>query len=500
MDNKVFGLTFLAILSSALLLFGVANAGSYAVDRWLFPTQTFGENTYIGTTDVSEMDVTEAQALFRGHVESWRQSSELLVTYQDATADYPLDNAKISVEQTVQQAEDGAQNGFVFELSETTTSTFLEQQFPVNDFTNDQVAAITAELEQALSDGQQQTRVTISDDAAMLNRETVAQAGFTHNLESPGIADVVAGLDGHQIEAGAQFSFLDFLMELSYGTVTDRELTEVASAIYGAVLQTNFLVDERSIGKEVPATVPLGQEAAINRPLGVDFVFTNTNDSSFALNMDLTGDVLTASFTGYPFVYSYAISNGPEETVEPRLIKQFSAFVSYGSVVEEPGSDGVRVETLRTITSENIEIETETVSTDFYPPVHRVEVFPLAAAPSDSATEDGDTTGTDGSSDPNDDSTDSDGNENGDTDTDGTDSTDSDSDGSDQDGADSNSGTGTGSGNDGDTDSNNNRNEGTNNNGNTGTNSGKDAGSDDTDYKVKSGQPQYDKGGSLINP
>lgn len=377
MDNKVFGLTFLAVLSSALLFFGVANAGSLAVDKWLFPTEEFGDNTYIGTTNVSNMEVASAKTLFTGQVASWKESAELLVTYQDATANYPLDNAEMLLDETVQNAESGSQNNFVFDLISSTTKSFLNSQFPAADFSDADIENITIKLERALASGQNQTRVNISDDSLSLNREVVSESTVEHNFENPGAAKVVEAMNEIQIAPNSQFSFLEFVENLNPTEVTDAELTEIASIIYSAVLKTNLLVDERSIGAVKPVSIPLGQEAAINRPLGIDFVFTNPNDSSFTLNLSKESNLLYASISSYPFVYDYTIGITEETDIEPRLIKQYSAFVASGNVVEEKGLSGKRLKVIRTVLENGEAVEVETVSADFYPPVHRVEVYPL---------------------------------------------------------------------------------------------------------------------------
>ncbi|MDN7240348.1 VanW family protein [Planococcus sp. N028] len=379
MDNKIFARTFIVILTSALLFFGAANAGAFAVDKWVFPTETFGENTYIGTTDVSNMALADAKMLFTGQTEAWRSTAELHVTYQDATAKYPLDTAEILLDETVSQAQTGAQNQFVYHLPSETTSAFLVQQFPVAGFTERDISAIKAKLEQSLAAGQTKTNVTISDDTLQLEKQIVSEVSFPHKLSSAGIDEVLAALQDLEIPAGAQFSFLEFVSELNLNEVTDTELTEIASAIYTAVLKTNFSIEERSIGNAVPDLIPIGQEAAINRALGIDLVFTNPNASSFKLNVAIEGKSLAVSLSGYPLVYTYAIQTGSEEKVKPRLIKQFSAFVSYGKEVEEDGREGVRIEVLRSILADGKELEVEAISTDFYPPVHRVEVYPLTA-------------------------------------------------------------------------------------------------------------------------
>lgn len=377
MDNKVFGITFAAILASALLFFGVANAGAMAVDTWVFPKEEFGDNTYIGTTDVSNMEHAEAKQLFVGQVDSWRQTAELLVTYQDATASYPLNNAEILLDDTVTQAQSGTQNTFVYQLSPETTATFLKQQFPAAGFTETDVENITTKLETALAAGQTKTTVAISDDTLEVAREVVSEAKITHSLKGGDAMAVVNALNGVDIAPGSPFSFLDFIGSLELANVTDSELTQIASSIYAAVLQTNFSIEERSIGAAAPTAVPLGREAAINRPLGIDFVFTNPNSNTFKLNLSMDGDSLTAMLTGYPFVYEYEIMASGEEKVEPRLIKQYSAFVTSGIAVEEQGRDGIRINVLRSTRSDGKELELNPVSTDFYPPVHRIEVYPL---------------------------------------------------------------------------------------------------------------------------
>ncbi|ANU11318.1 hypothetical protein BBH88_13945 [Planococcus antarcticus DSM 14505] len=377
MDNKLFGMTFAAVFGIAVFVFGAANAGAYAVDNWLFPTEEFGDNTYIGTTDVSNMEVESAKMMFAGQSETWRADAELDVTYQDATESYPLENAKILLDETVRNAENGSQNSFVFQLSADTTRSFLAENFPVAAFAEADVEAINTKLETALQEGQTKTQVAISDDSLSLTREKVADVVFPTSFSSLDSSTVIDALNGIQLAPGAQFSFLEFITELPLTDISDGELTQIASAIYGALLQTNFLVDERSIGSQVPALIPLGQEAAINRQLGIDLVFTNPNDSSFTLNLTNGSDYLNASISGYPFLYAYATGITEETDIQPRLIKQYSAFVTSGNQVDEKGLSGKSLTVIQTILDRDEAVEVKTVSNDFYPPVHRVEVYPL---------------------------------------------------------------------------------------------------------------------------
>ncbi len=254
-------------------------------------------------------------------------------------------------------------------------------------------------------------------------------------------------LDGYEIKPLTTFSLLEFIETTDVGVVTEQDLTTVASILYASVLQTNFGVDERSIGPTIPTTVPLGFEATINRELGVDFVFTNPNSTTFTLNLSNSGTSLNASLTGFPFVYSYQTNVSNREEFLPKTIKQYSSFVEKNTIhIKTEGDNGVQVTVLKTILSGDDVLETINVSKDFYPPVHKVEVHPLT----ESVPEEGTGTSTGGTTDNSGTTTDGSTDQNG--------STDSDK---------SPVGSGTGDGND----------------------------SDNTDEEA---EPQYDKGGNLI--
>jgi len=376
-DNKLVGLTFAAVFGFALIVFGAANAGAYAVDTWIFPVEEYGDNTYIGTSDVSNMEVPAAKMMLAGQLETWQAEAKLDVIYQDATAAYPLETAEILLDETLSNAKTGSQNSFVFGLSLDATREFLTSQFPVATFSEPDVATINNKLETALKAGQTKTKVSISDDSLSVNREKVVDVVFPTSLVSLDSATVIDALNGIQLAPETQFSFLDFIEELPLTDISDDELTQIASTIYGAVLQTNFLIDERSIGTQLPAFISAGQEAAINRDLGVDLAFTNPNESSFILNLSKKQDSLNASISGFPFVYEYAIGVTEDKDIQARLVNQFSAFVTSGKKIEEKGLKGKSLTVIQTIIDNGEPLEVVTVSKDFYPPIHRVEVHPL---------------------------------------------------------------------------------------------------------------------------
>lgn len=379
----------MAVGTTAFLIFGGVNAGAMAIDTWLFPKEQFGENTYIGTNNVSNMEVASAMSQFDGVVDSWRETAELTVTYQDATADYPLDNAEILLEQTAERAKSGKQNTFVFELQGRITERFLAEEFSLTDLSETETERINNELEVALESGLEKTHVILGTDELAVNREIVSEATYPIPSNSKGLEDIMSLLKEVQIAPGARFSFLEFISEHDNVEVTDSELTSMASAIYSAILKTNFSINERSIGTELPKENQAGYEAVINRDLNIDLVFTNPNASSFTLETTASEKAVKATVTGLPLVYDYSINIDDSETVNSRLIKQYSAFVARGTfTVEEPGSKGARIEVIRIITSDAEELKIETISKDFYPPVNRIEIHPLIGEPENESSGD----------------------------------------------------------------------------------------------------------------
>lgn len=283
-------------------------------------------------------------------------------------------------------------------------------------------------------------------------------------------------LDGYEINPSTTFSLLKFIETADVGIVTEQDLTTVASILYASVLQTNFGVDERSIGPTVPASVPLGFEATINRELGVDFVFTNPNSTTFTINLSNVGTSLKASLTGLPLIYSYQTTVSNKEEFLPKTIKQFSSFVEQNSInIKTPGTNGVQVAVVKTISSGDDVLETINISKDFYPPVHKVEVHPLTVTAPAEGTGDGTGTPTDGTSGS----------------TDGTTGT-PDGSGTSTDGSAGQPSTDTGNGTSGSGDGSTGNGTSTGGSG-SGTNSGNENNSDDKD-------PQYDKGGNIIPP
>ncbi|WP_075620475.1 VanW family protein [Paenisporosarcina indica] len=466
MNNKLLGSTLAALLGSTVLFFGVSQAGSYLIDDVIFPTKGFGDQTYIGPYDVSNLPEKEAAVTVSSGVQGWYSEAQVQIKLQDAVVPFPLEAVEFNTTSTLTSAQDGTKNGLEFDITQEAVDTFLHQQFSPIVFSEEEVATVTDTIRQQLAAGRKDQVIDIS--SALLSSSSSVETVVTNitfdNVEqTPGIQNIMSVLDGYEIQPKSTFSFLEFLDTVDVGLVTESDLTAVASILYASVLNTNFGVVERSIGPIVPKSVPLGFEASINRELGVDFVFSNPNTTSFTININDAGTGINTSLTGYPFVYSYETEIKDKEEFSPKTIKQYSAFVGQNTIrVITPGQQGVQVAVVRNTISNATILETKDISKDFYPPVHKVEVHPLTVT----ATPDSTGTGADTGS--------------GTGTTDGTGTTPG--------GTTAEPSTGTGT-NDGPTDGT------TGDGGSTGTGSDTGTGGNTTEEEE---EPQYDKGGNLI--
>lgn len=483
MNNKLFGTTFAVLFGSSVLFFGVTQAGTYVINDVIFASKEFGDQTYIGPFDVSNLPEEEAAVTVQTGVKGWYDQAQVEIKLQDAIVPFPLEVVEFNTDGTLTSAQDGAKNELQFDVKEESVGTFLNQQFAPFVFSDEEIASATEAIRIQLASGRNNQTIDISSAlfGSTTTEATVTDVTFDAIETSVGIQNLLLALDGYAINPLTTFSLLEFIKTADVGIVTEQDLTTVASILYASVLQTNFGVDERSIGPTVPTSVPLGFEATINRELGVDFVFTNPNSTSFTLNLSNVGTSLKASLTGFPLIYSYQMTVSNKEEFLPKTIKQFSSFVEQNSInIKTPGANGVQVTVVKTILSGEDVLETINISKDFYPPVHKVEVHPLTVTAPAEGT--GDETTTDGTGTPTDGTTSSTDGTTGTTDGSGT-STDGSTDQPPTDTGNGTSGSGAGS-----------TGSGTSTGGSgSGTNSGNENNNEDTEL-------EYDKGGNVIPP
>ncbi|MDW0109648.1 G5 domain-containing protein [Sporosarcina aquimarina] len=499
MGNRSVLTYFIYILGASLLFFCVATAGSAAADTFVFGKR-FGDHTYAGPFNLSKQTDQEAEVKLRSELLGMQDKLQADLVYQDTTFQMPTELVEYNPAATVEQAQSESENSLVATVSEDGLRTLLSQELPMLTISDSEIASIAAGISKKLETGIMPQSVTLTDylessqPTTEIATSSVAVNGFTRPM-----LDVLEELDGFQMKPKTPFSLLTFIDEVQPGLLEEDEQTILASALYSAALQTNFWVEDRTVRRALTEAVQPGFEAAINPNLGLDYVMTNPNDTSYTVHANWKDGSLNVSIEGLPLRYEYEPYVAETNKFKPKTVVQYSEDLLTGQVVvAEPGKDGFEIIVQRRIYEDGALLSTEPVSEDFYPPVSRVEQLPLIA-PESSSNNDGQPSDSSGNSGPND-SNNSSGSGSSPI-ADGTNSNDDNS------SSDNNSPDGTNSnGNDSSNNNSQNGSGGTNNSNSNGTNgsntnkpsqNGGNSNGDSTANPDKK-EPVYDKGGQLV--
>ncbi|HHY46207.1 MAG TPA: vanomycin resistance protein VanB [Firmicutes bacterium] len=192
-------------------------------------------------------------------------------------------------------------------------------------------------------------------------------------------------LNGTLVRPGGIFSFNETVgpREREYGFLEAREIVsnefvpgigggvcQVASTLYNAVLLANQEIIERH-PHSLPVTyVPLGRDATVYYGT-LDLRFQNVLPYPILVQAEVTGSEITTSIIGSkpPSVEVRVITERMERE-DPPVIERVSRDIPQGErVVEQEGSCGYLVTTVRLVVKNGKEVRRETVSVDRYPPV-----------------------------------------------------------------------------------------------------------------------------------
>jgi hypothetical protein len=181
-----------------------------------------------------------------------------------------------------------------------------------------------------------------------------------------------------EISANSAFSFDDFAKKQKVDGLSPDNLSILATVMYEAILPTNFTIDERNIGVDLPKYAKLGFEAKVDLLNQRDLVFSNPNQTSCTLEFQLSDNLLQVTLKGEPLPYVYQIVKQNEQKITPKAIVQYSPYLKPGQVlVNQMGTSGQTVDIYRDIYQGSKLVSSELISNDYYPPVQSVEIHAL---------------------------------------------------------------------------------------------------------------------------
>ncbi|PIC98786.1 VanW family protein [Sporosarcina sp. P29] len=359
-----------------LTISGVFAQQAYAGDGFFSNFKKFSKHTYAGPFDISGRSKKKAKEKLMVDFSGLEQNLSVQLIVQDLQVDIPQEVVSFDPDATLNQAKSGDDNSLVASVSREGLRTVMKQNFNSLTFSEDEVDKIAAQIEVQLRSGIMPQQVYVANFIPELyeQKQVIASAEYKVDGLAKGLRLLMDDLDGLEIQPNSSFSFREYLEGKESASATDLQMTIMASLLYKAVLQTNWIMDERNISTELPAGVEPGFEAAINRKLDLDFLFTNPNQTVFTIRTDWTGSQLELSIEGLPFVHRYDTEVEKITKYDPKTVIRYSAFVNAGAIeVMDKGKKGMEVTVKRNVLLNGSLEEIEDVSIDFYAPQPIIE-------------------------------------------------------------------------------------------------------------------------------
>jgi vancomycin resistance protein YoaR len=373
--NAALKLFFLLVVSTAYLI-TFSQAATFAYESFFFNKNVFPKGTVVGTVSVADLSKEEAIQRVSKKVADWKQSAAITLLYDGKEANVPIDLFSFAVKESVQRAVNGKRSPLLVSVDENALRSVLEKLAgnTFSEWLDEQ--ALKQQLISIAASLQPSAQLALMSYAKMEQKqETVISKAMVAVGQHE--AELRSWLSRHSsitIGEKQMFSLLDYMKEQGE-TISSDALTILASAIYEAILPTNFEVIERHTSTALPANIRPGFEARVEEGER-DFIFFNPNDSAYTLQLTIEANQLKVSCIGFPFIHKYAIKVDPIEYYEPKTVVQYSAMLKPDEKrVKQEGKQGMLVRVHKEIYDWNNQLlETELVAEDFYPPVHTVVV------------------------------------------------------------------------------------------------------------------------------
>jgi hypothetical protein len=364
----------LSVLIFSFTYFGVSALGSRTSSN-----QTFLEKTYIGTVDVANKTHEQAKAAIEAKLNEWLAAARISLVYKGDI--YAIDPAQFIylVDESIAEAESGTKNELYIEMNEGILSSL---SLPETILGLIEKELLFNELRTA---GQRFTpALEISLENFLPEEEpvTISQASIDLPEESNEMKELVEAVQKIEIASESQVSLANNANEKGLIEKSSFAFSQIASAIYKAILPTNFSITERHISPKLAGNIDLGFESKVDFANNLDLKFYNPNKSAYSIELSLVDKKLQVTVKGAPLLYGYKITASGKQEFKPRTIKQYSPLLQPGQKsAEKEGEAGFLITISREKYGQKGELlESQFVSEDFYRPEHRVEILPIAPA------------------------------------------------------------------------------------------------------------------------
>ncbi|WP_456273869.1 VanW family protein [Bacillus sp. AK031] len=390
MENRPFIKVFFPLLSATVFIFGFSHAGSFALSKFT-EAGTLGQSAMVASVAVGGQSEQEAAEALSQAVAEWRAEAVMKAEFSGEEMTLDLSVFEIDINRSIQQAGEGGSVPLAVSLNKDKLMEQLVSAFPDMAVDEMDAASFQADLISQASMLPSNSILSLSDYFTEGTVEEVTAEALTGEISvTPSVKRFIEAFPQITIKEGTEFSFLRHLEENGFMTdAKGEDLSVIASLLYKLVLQSNFSIIERNTSSELPEDIELGYEAKIDSGNNQDFVFANPNKTDFVIQLELLDNQLYGKLVGFPFAADYKVTLKDKEEFPPKKIVQYNPFLNENVVrVSEEGQKGVLIKVYRQSIAENGEVlQDELIAEDFYPPVHRIEIHSLEAAPEGSDPE-----------------------------------------------------------------------------------------------------------------
>lgn len=371
---------FLILILCSTYIFSFSHLGAFAYDTLFNKIGSFEKGTMLGNADLSGQSKSKASTLLNEKWTNWQNGTTITFHYKEKTEVFDNTLFTLLEEESLNRVKEGQRNELVVRLDSLDTFlSFISPTLTAHKLDIEKLKNNLLSKAESLDTGN--VDIHLEDywiNPAEEQKNIVGEAVIKTNLSFNEMNVINEQLHEMKLASMKQYSLLTSVKEVGL-QLSPEALSSIATGIYQVILPTNFSIIERNISEELPDYAELGFEAKVNPEANKDLVFMNGNESSYKIRIKAEKDRLVVSLLGPSFLQQYKIITQDQQSFTPKTIVQFNPELSPAQkIVEKEGKEGQFIKVVRKIYTENNElIQEESISEDFYPPVHRVEVHGL---------------------------------------------------------------------------------------------------------------------------
>jgi vancomycin resistance protein YoaR len=355
---------------SCIFVFVVQFGLRTAMMKLFDTTAPFQEGTYIGSVNVSGMGREQAQQNVQKQVDAWLASSNIQITYQEATVSVPATAFVFDVPGSIASAKQKMRTPLIVTVDSKQLTASLQ-------FSQEVVAAINQEvLQKAL----QQASANLARDKTFVATEFLQKESIHRVVAQSEIKAIdkyrdelglwLTEYETLTLEPGHELSLQELVKEKL--SLTDSALSVIATLMNEAALSTNLEVRKRSISLQLPAYAEAGTEARIEKDKA-DFILYNPNKTPYTMRFQLTNSSMSLSIEGLPFAYIYMPYTERTDVAKTKIVQVMTPAKHDAVTARREGSDGLFVKVYRDVYRDGAFIKREQVAEDRYLPVSQVK-------------------------------------------------------------------------------------------------------------------------------